>query len=124
MKYTYDRYWGIFTRPSVASNIENIVGYGYSGNASALNDIHKQNLKGVGPLPAATYVITEIYDDPHRGKHTCRLKPALGSKMYDRDSFLIHGDTAAEAHDASDGCIIAPFQVRSMFMVQDIIEVM
>ena len=124
MKYTYTRYWGIFTAPGEAPGASKLVGYGYSGHQDALNDIHKQNLQGVGPLPAGTYIITAIRDDPERGKHTCELLPQTTNKMYGRSGFLIHGDTDAEAHNASDGCIIAPFLIRSMFMVQDIIEVL
>jgi len=124
MKYTYNRYWGIFTRPALAPNVTpELCGYAYSGHEGALNDIHKQNIQGIGPLPAGTYVISRIYDDPERGNHTCELLPQTTNKMYGRSGFLIHGDTTAEAHNASDGCIIAPFSVRSMFVAQDIIEV-
>jgi hypothetical protein len=123
MKYIYDRYWGIFTQQSETPGKTNLIGYGYSGKACALNDIHRQNIQGVGPLPAGTYIVESIYDDPERGKHTCKLLPLTTDKMYGRSGFLIHGDTLAEAHDASDGCIIVPFLIRSMFMAQDIIEV-
>ena len=45
MLYHYDRYWGIFTRPSVSSAVDNIVGYGYSGHQDTLNDIHNRTYK-------------------------------------------------------------------------------
>jgi hypothetical protein len=124
MKYTYTRYWGIFTIQTDIPGKSRIVGYGYSGQPSALNDIHRQNVQNVGPLPAGTYVINEIVDDIKRGKHTCVLVAAPTNKMYGRSGFLIHGDTEAEAHDASDGCIICPYLIRTMFMAQDIIEVL
>ena len=123
MKYTYTRYWGIFTVPGEAPGAEKLVGYGYSGAVMALNDIHKSNIEMVGPLPAGTYVIENVYDDSRRGNHTCVLRPHPDNKMYGRSGFLIHGDTLSESHNASDGCIITTFAVRSMFMAQDIIEV-
>ena len=67
MKYTYTRYWGIFTVPGEAPGAEKLVGYGYSGAVMALNDIHKSNIEMVGPLPAGTYVIENVYDDSRRG---------------------------------------------------------
>ena len=118
MKYMYERYWGIFH-----DNSSTIVGCGYSGAASALNDIHKQNLAKVGPLPAGLYTIAEVYDDPERGQHTCMLEPARSNIMYGRSGFLIHGDTKEEAHNASEGCIVAPYWVRHLFKAGDEIEV-
>ena len=125
MKYFYSRYWGIFStaNPETDAVSTGIIGFGYSGHSANLNDIHKANIQGVGPLPAGTYIITEVYDDPKRGRHTCRLKAAIGNKMFGRDGFLIHGDTEAEAHEASDGCIIAPYWVRLTFKAGDEIDV-
>jgi hypothetical protein len=123
MKYTFDRYWGVFTVATSVPGKSTIVAYGYSGHQDCLNDIHKQNIQGVGPLPAGTYVISRIYDDVERGKHTCELLPQTTNKMFGRSGFLIHGDTMAEAHNASDGCIVTTYAIRTMFMVQDIIEV-
>jgi hypothetical protein len=130
MKFFYDRYWGILalTNPQSWNNIniitDGIRGFGYSGNASKLNDIHSQNLEGVGPIPAGLYTISKIYDDDKRGKHTCVLVPDSANKMYGRSGFLLHGDTAAEAHAASDGCIIFPYFIRVIFNVGDVFEVL
>lgn len=127
MKYFYSRYWGCFatTNPETSPSGKEIgfIGFGYSGHEANLNDIHKQNLEGIGPLPSGRYIIDLVYDDVKRGSYTCRLKPDLLNNMYGRSGFLIHGDTMAQAHAASDGCIIAPRWVRMLFAVSDEIEV-
>lgn len=127
MRYFYSRYWGIlalknpetFTEPQ---DCETIKGFGYSG--VALNDVHKENISNVGPLPHGSYTITKVYDDAARGRHTCVLTPASTNKMYGRSGFLIHGDTPSESHNASDGCIIMPLWIRTQFKVEDEIEVL
>lgn len=127
MIYFYDRYWGIFSdfdpRDSKYQFKDDVIGYGYSGNAHVLNDVHEEVMHNVGPLPEGTYAITSVYDDPHRGPHTCVLSPNPPNQMYGRSGFLIHGDTAARKHDASDGCIIAPPWVRLIFQEKDTLVV-
>jgi hypothetical protein len=123
MKYFYDRYWGSFSSSYPAANSAALIGYGYSGQPSFLNDIHKENLKNIGPLPAGMYTITSVYNDPKRGDHACVLTPMPGNNMYDRGGFLIHGDTATESHDASDGCIVTPLWMRQFFKFGDVVEV-
>ncbi|MDR3392467.1 MAG: DUF2778 domain-containing protein [Sulfuriferula sp.] len=128
MKYYYSRYWGILSTgdPEVANSTHDVgfVGMGYSGHQDSLNDIHKQNLQGIGPLPAGLYVISKIYNDPERGRNTWVLTPDPRNKMYGRSGFLVHGDTPAQAHSASDGCIIMPYWVRCLGQVGDEIEVL
>jgi hypothetical protein len=128
MKYYYNRYWGSFTNANPLVESTNysaeLVGYGYSGQPSFLNDIHKENLKNIGPLPAGMYTITSVYNDSKRVNHTCVLTPMPCTKLYDRYGFLIHGDTATESHDASDGCIVTPLWVRQLFKTGDVIEVL
>ena len=41
-----------------------------------------------------------------------RLTPDPSNEMYGRTSFLIHGDTGAHNHGASEGCIIFNLCVR------------
>jgi hypothetical protein len=129
MKYYYDRYWGMFTMriPSANVNGSNFpdcaCGFGYSGAAGYLNDQMFQDYRFSGPLPAGTYTITEIYNDPRRGASTCVLTPAASNEMFGRSGFLIHGDTTPPSHSASDGCIVTPLWVRQQFEVNDIVEV-
>ena len=129
MKYYYDRYWGIFSMyvPSAQLNQDtfpNLVsGFGYSGQAQYLNNLLYQADHNTGPLPAGTYTITAINNDPHRGAHTCVLTPDPANQMFGRSGFLIHGDTADRTHTASDGCIVAPLWVRQQFEVGDVVEV-
>lgn len=128
MRYFYSRYWGILSHnnPEAAQSTLDVgfVGFGYSGNFTCLNDIHKENQPNVGPLPRGLYKVVRIYDDPHKGRHTCVLEPDPTNKMYGRAGFLCHGDTPTESHNASDGCIIMPLWIRSLFEVGDEIEVL
>jgi hypothetical protein len=130
MKYYYDRYWGIFTMRTHRVNESDFpdyaCGFGYSGAADYLNDSLIQDhmfAGGPGALPAGTYTITEIYNDPRRGASTCALTPAESNEMFGRSGFLIHGDTTPPSHSASDGCIVTPLWVRQQFEVNDIVEV-
>jgi hypothetical protein len=120
MRYYYDRYWGIF----YADDFKSILGCGYSGHRLALNDITKQAEEGIGPLPAGTYTISEVYDDPKRGKHTLRLTPDPGTKMFGRSGFLVHGDLVIRTHEASDGCIVTSLSTRLLFNLGDEIVVL
>jgi hypothetical protein len=129
MKYYYDRYWGIFTMNAPLAQITEetfpnlVCGFGYSGQAQYLNNLLYQADHKTGPLPAGTYTITAINNDPHRGQHTCVLTPDPANQMFGRSGFLIHGDTADRTHTASDGCIIAPLWVRQQFEAGDAVEV-
>jgi hypothetical protein len=129
MKYYYDRYWGIFSIHALDAQLDQtslpayIHGFGYSGQAQYLNNLLYQADHNTGPLPAGTYTITAINDDPHRGAHTCVLTPNPANQMFGRSGFLIHGDTANRTHTASDGCIITPLWVRQQFEVGDVVEV-
>ena len=129
MKYYYDRYWGLFGTESPRTFTEKtdisdtVLGYGYSGQAQYLNNQLFQEDHNLGPLPAGTYTISSIADDPRRGAHTCVLTPAATNEMYGRSGFLIHGDTTPPTHSASDGCIITPLWVRQQFKAGDEIVV-
>lgn len=76
-----------------------------------------------GPIPPGNWIATElIEDDPVTGEYTIVLKPAdnatleaafmLGRAPY---SFRIHGDDIASPGHGSDGCIVAPRDVREAF---------
>ncbi|MGB9255254.1 MAG: hypothetical protein WCC25_10510, partial [Candidatus Korobacteraceae bacterium] len=66
-------------------------------------------------LPHGTYTIGPAYDDnnhPGKGPVVMPLEPDPANEMFGRDGFLIHGDTAARDHTASDGCIILDIPYR------------
>jgi hypothetical protein len=86
---------------------------GYSGHGAGVNNPADEFVKNVGPLPCGLYTIEPAHDDPHTGPMSMRLTPDAGNHMEGRGDFLIHGDTAAMNHTASDGCIILPHVNRA-----------
>lgn len=81
-------------------------GYGYAGRGDGLNNPDLQHVKGVGPLPEATYTILSPHDSPVTGPYTLGLMPLAGSQVFGRSSFAIHGDRADGKREASHGCIV------------------
>ena len=137
MKYYYDGYWGVFFKRSVEAGVGpatldnevkptdlELIGFGYSGHPSILNDIHSRNLADQGPIPAGLYTFSGPFTDPKRGPQCWRLEPAATNRMFGRCAFMNHGDTAAMAHNASDGCIISPHWVRRLWTAGDTLEVL
>ena len=86
------------------------LGSAYSGHGEGRDNVSKEAVKDVGPLPEGYYTIGPPYTDPHKGPLVMRLTPDPGNKMNGRGSFLIHGDNAAG--DASLGCIVASRPMR------------
>ena len=89
------------------------LGVGYSGSPAGKNDPALQNVKDVGPIPQGRYTIGPPFDAPVQGELTMRLTPDSENEMFDRDDFLIHGDTTPPGF-ASKGCIILPRGVREL----------
>lgn len=85
---------------------------GYSGNGEEMNNPAMQTVRGHGPIPQGVYTIEAPAVDPVTGPVSMRLEPAAENQMFGRGDFLIHGDTAAMDHTASDGCIILPHDAR------------
>lgn len=92
----------------------------YSGHGDGLNNPEKENDKGVGPLPRGLYRIVQWRDDPHLGPCVAQLQQVKG-ETFGRSGFYIHGDNALMNHSASDGCIIAPRDVRFAFRATGIL---
>lgn len=108
-----------------------IAGVGYSGSPAGKNNPSCQDQKCVGPLPQGWYTISGpecTCTLPKPGKGTCpdcgettlhkhgpfvlRLTPDLENEMFDRDGFLIHGDSALHPGAASEGCIAIDHATR------------
>jgi hypothetical protein len=84
---------------------------GYSGRAgSARNNPNSQALHNVGPIPRGHYSIGQAHQSEHTGPLTMDLKPSRETNTFGRSLFRIHGDNMI--HDASEGCIIMPRNVR------------
>jgi hypothetical protein len=94
-----------------------LLGVGYSGNGSSLNNPLDARLRGHGPIPPGSYTMGPWYDDPpgpaSKGPKVTRLIPDPTNRMYGRDAFMVHGDNDAMNHTASDGCIVAAHAYRA-----------
>ncbi len=82
------------------------VGEGYSGAGPDKNQPASQGLKNKGPIPAGFYAIGPPHKTDTHGDHVLALTPWKQNTMFNRDAFLIHGDSIAEPGTASQGCII------------------
>jgi hypothetical protein len=121
MTWTYQQSSGKLFRDGA------LVGIGYSGRDSGLNNPVAEALEGVGPIPKGEWIIGAFFDDPGgKGPIVARLTPVLfeigldGKPILDEDGdkitvddftcgrsgFMIHGDNGAGNHSASHGCII------------------
>lgn len=85
----------------------------WSGHASARNDASRVKEHGIGMIPLGDYEIGPLRDSPNLGRDVMNLDPIHGTNTFGRSLFRIHGDTANDfGFTASDGCIIAPHDVR------------
>lgn len=86
---------------------------GYSGGGPGKNNPSMEQVKRVGPIPKGWYTISgPPYTSPTHGPFVLRLLIQVGNKMYNRGSFLIHGDSIDHPGMASEGCIIMARWVR------------
>lgn len=102
--------WSYSQSTGQLSRDGNIVATGYSGRAEGRNNSTMQDRHNVGPIPRGVYSISDPFDTETHGPFVLRLTPDVGNEMFGRSGFLMHGDNAA--HDASEGCIIMPRDVR------------
>jgi len=72
-----------------------------------------------GPIPTGNWRATALLDDPKTGPDTIVLTPADAATLRavtesgrDPFSFRIHGDDIADPGHGSEGCIVAPRDVR------------
>lgn len=89
-----------------------MIGVGYSGHESGLNNPDAEAIPDVGPIPRGEWRIAR-WDDHHgdKGPQVAVLEP-VGHDAHGRSGFLIHGDNAALDHTASHGCVIAARTIR------------
>lgn len=87
-------------------------GGGGGSHPEAVNNHSMQDQKGIGPLPTGFYTFGDVVDHSQLGPCAITLIPDSRNTMYGRGGFYIHGDNQAMNHSASDGCIIAPRNVR------------
>lgn len=99
----------------LADQAGTVVGTGYSGRDSGLNNPDAEQDKGVGPIPAGRWIVGTFFDHPHLGPCVSRLIPSSEppkTETFGRTGFFIHGDNAEANHSASDGCIILARDLR------------
>ena len=94
-----------------------VVGTGYSGQGTGLNNPSEQYTPNTGPIPQGTYTIESQRDNVtgagHKLPGSMRLDPTSGTDTHGRAGFLIHGDNSRGDHSASNGCIILPRPARN-----------
>lgn len=115
----FNRVNGTFYLPKAAKTYRSI----YSGDKDHYNQPQFEQLLKKGPIPAGTYLMYYQISHPTLGKHVYELEPTGGQPMYGRDGFYIHGDNEELNHTASEGCIIAPLEVRLLLLYEDILLV-
>ena len=86
----------------------------YAGRLDAKNKPDQDHRKNRGPLPRGFYRIGRPFNHATCGRYVLRLTPEPGNQMHGRDGFLIHGASRnpARTGQESEGCIIAPLEVR------------
>lgn len=84
-----------------------LVATGYSGHDDGLNNPVLQNEAQIGPISQGAYTIGPVTaNHPGKGPVVMELHPKLGTQVFGRSGFLIHGDNSELDHTASHGCII------------------
>jgi len=89
-----------------------LLGVGYSGASQYRNDATAQSLKALGPIPAGSYIVCQPVDSPVHGPFAMPLNPDPGNLMWNRDGFMLHGDSVRAPGTASEGCVIMSRDVR------------
>jgi len=92
----------------VDASTNELIGVGYSGNTTGLNNPEAQEQHNIGPIPQGLYTISNSINHPKVGPVAMYLTPFKENDMFGRSGFLIHGDNAEQNHSASEGCIILP----------------
>lgn len=90
------------------------VGQGYSGDPAHKNDPAAQSLRNQGPIPVGDYTIGSPVNTLTHGPYVLPLYPDPKNNMWNRFSFLVHGDSVLEPGTASQGCIILAHALREM----------
>ena len=113
---TYSQSTGIMTRAGEQ------IAKGFAGNDSRPvvnpNHVHgynnplAQNVHCIGPLPQGLYKIVEWQDErPGLGPIVAVLQQVSG-ETFGRDGFRIHGASASDPLNSSEGCIVLPHNDR------------
>lgn len=116
MEFVYEQSTGTF-RLEDSQGRSAVLGGGYSGKGSAINEPDTEHLVGTGPIPRGRWRLFPAIDHPRLGPVSIPLafgegKSAASKGPYGRSAFYIHGDGPKPDFTASAGCIILPRQLR------------
>lgn len=89
-----------------------LVGTGYSGHGSGVNNPALVHLHNTGPIPPGWYRIGASYHSQRTGPLTFPLIPDPETRMFGRDEFRIHGDNKFRDRTASEGCVVEDLRER------------
>lgn len=90
-----------------------MVGEGYSGHGRGRNNPTLESHVEMGPIPRGRWKIQfPPYQSVNHGPLCMRLVPAVGTDVFGRSGFLIHGDSAEHPGQASLGCIVLARPIR------------
>lgn len=93
---------------SLISPTGGVFAVGYSGAMGYKNNPIYQDVKDKGPIPIGLYAVESPRDTEKHGPYALPLVPNEGNDMFDRNAFLIHGDSVSNPGHASEGCVIMP----------------
>ncbi len=89
------------------------IAVGYSGARAGKNNPEMENVHNIGPIPRGDWTIVgPPVNTAEHGPFVLRLDPAAGTQTFDRNGFLMHGDSIESPGCASQGCVIMPRSVR------------
>jgi hypothetical protein len=115
MSYVYHQRTGRFELQG-GSGGDRLIAFGYAGHADGVNVPEKEHERGIGPIPAGTYVLQRRHNHP-RFKDPCWYLDPIGATIekleeLGRGQFFIHGDNAKRNQSASTGCIVLSLLAR------------
>lgn len=91
-----------------------LAGVGYSGKGNGKNNPELEATPFIGPIPCDWWTIDGPPKNTEKhGPYVLTLTPDRDTITYGRSEFLIHGDSEDHPGEASEGCIVAPPNVRS-----------
>lgn len=90
-----------------------LAGKGYAGCGKGKNRPCMDHVRNTGPLPVGLYRIGRPGLHPKLGPIAIPLEPDRWNRMYDRGGFYVHGDSAVNPGEASEGCIVAGPKIRT-----------
>jgi hypothetical protein len=86
---------------------------GYSGAGPGKNNPEMENVHNLGPIPRGDWAIVgPPINTAEHGPFVLRLDPAANTQTFERNGFLMHGDSIESPGRASQGCVIMPRSVR------------